>query len=445
MPFASKLFPFLKVIFTFFAVLKLSMITIRNHPSHSKYPRKNLKGGAQKIRMENLVDRKFSKTVQRFTSKIDFSECIFGKKHKEPSLPPSISQNNISTQSPAPSISPTIVTTQSPAPSIHPSISVILPNDESLGLFGWNVAIHENFMVICDVSYQWDEMKPSIYDTDGTFIANLVPPDSDRWDMFGFSVDISDSRIIVGSPQEDVPGSAYQFDAKGVFLQKLAAPDGEIGDLFGTSVAISKSNILIGAKNMRHGEGRAYFFDLDGILIQTLLPPVDTNVRVYSFGRNVAISDSHILIGKYDLNTNASCLFDITGQFITNLGLMTFDMSNSHIIFGARGEHGESGSAYLFDTNGALITKILPPEGDEYSSRFGYGVAISDKYIVISCFSSELGVYIYDLTGKYVKKLLPEEGALSLFGFSVATFGDKIVISSPSYNDEMDGKVFVYQ
>jgi len=80
-------------------------------------------------------------------------------------------------------------------------------------------------------------------------------------------------------------------------------------------------------------------------------------------------------------------------------------ISDTKIVVGARldDDHGsDSGSAYIFNTDGTYVTKITAPDGAT-TDRFGISVAISDTKIVVGAYAdddrgSDSGsAYIYDI------------------------------------------------
>ena len=116
--------------------------------------------------------------------------------------------------------------------------------------------------------------------------AKLLASDGAAADMFGASVAISGSTVVVGArrpgPPRDsplpFPGSAYVFTKPaggwtGTVNEsaKLLAKDGADGDRFGQSVAVSGSTVVVGApynhhsvktsKKSRKRPGSAYVFD----------------------------------------------------------------------------------------------------------------------------------------------------------------------------------------
>ena len=104
--------------------------------------------------------------------------------------------------------------------------------------------------------------------------AKLIASDGTAGDQFGFSVSVWGDLAIVGAHHDDDDGdrsgSAYVFqkdDSTGVWheIDKLTASDGETGDIFGTSVSVSGTTILVGALNddTENGvdSGSAYVFE----------------------------------------------------------------------------------------------------------------------------------------------------------------------------------------
>lgn len=139
--------------------------------------------------------------------------------------------------------------------------------------------------------------------------AKLTASDGEWLDAFGYSVAISGDTIVVGSFQDMVgfnasQGSAYVFvrPATGwvttrVDNAKLTASDGEPASLFGGSVAISGSTIVVGAI-----KESAYVFvrpshGWDGNLKQSAKLKASDSEQGDQFGQSVAISGDTIVVG----------------------------------------------------------------------------------------------------------------------------------------------------
>ena len=106
---------------------------------------------------------------------------------------------------------------------------------------------------------------------DFTQLKKIQASDAEAGDLFGYSVAVSDTRIVVGAYLENTgatgAGAAYIFDINGNQLAKIQASDAEASDLFGRSVAVSDTRIVVGAyleDTTANEAGSAYIFDING-------------------------------------------------------------------------------------------------------------------------------------------------------------------------------------
>ena len=144
--------------------------------------------------------------------------------------------------------------------------------------FGWSVAVSGSLIVVGAI-YDDDKGSNSgsayVFEkgADGavTQLAKLTAADGWGGDQFGYSVAVSGSLIVVSAIYDDDKGSAsgaaYVFEkgADGAVTQlaKLTAADGAASDLFGFSVAVSGSLIVVSAKyddDKGSNSGSAYVF-----------------------------------------------------------------------------------------------------------------------------------------------------------------------------------------
>ena len=146
--------------------------------------------------------------------------------------------------------------------------------------------------------------KVYVFDLEWNLISTLSSPDTESNKDFGCSIAVSGDHIVVGESIKKVDGkeragSAYLFTVEGELLQTYKAPVPEEGGRFGGSVAIRDDLILIGeweADVEDADEGRAYLYDTDGQLLQSL---ESTEVQVNSeFGHAVAISGETLVINQ---------------------------------------------------------------------------------------------------------------------------------------------------
>lgn len=246
----------------------------------------------------------------------------------------------------------------------------------------------------------------------------VVPSDGEAGDRFGFSIDIDNGIMVVGSRFADESGpssgSAYLFNAStGALIMELVPDDGVSGQRFGFSVAIDNGVAAVGAWNDSDNgpeSGAAYLFDAStGAQLFKLLPD-DGEAR------------------------------DRFGQFI--------DIDNGIVVVSAifNDDNGDdSGSAYLFNAStGGQIAKLLPDDG-EAGDNFGRSVGVSNGTVVVGAhrnddngFSSGSAYLFGALGGTQIAKLLPDDGAEGdEFGFAVAIDNGIVVVGAWGDNDNL--------
>jgi outer membrane protein assembly factor BamB len=286
---------------------------------------------------------------------------------------------------------------------------------------------------------------------------------------FGHSVATSDTTVVVGAPFEDVgtkvdAGKAYLFDATtGDLIGTLTSPGPLFEGLFGSSVAISGTAVVVGAPS----EDRAYVFDsTSGALITTLSSP---NPSGGGFGSSVAISDITVVVGApyEDDGTNGAAghayVFDATTgdriQTLTSpnpqpsgvfgLSVAVF-VDDATVVVGAPGET-VGGHAYVFDaTSGSLISTLISPS-PLAGGGFGSSVAISDTTVVVGAQSEPTGghVYVFEATtGDLIRTLASPDGqAGGGFGHSLAISDTTVVVGAPGEspgNAFASGRAYVF-
>lgn len=164
-------------------------------------------------------------------------------------------------------------------------------------LFGQKVVLDKDLLIVGTGNVEYglsDEMRVYIFEKEDsewqtkTEDAYLIPTTKHRFDRFGFSIDLLNDLIIVGSPgynygdTKSFSGRAYLFKRpnngwEGVINESLILePESPVEeDFFGYSVHIDQNNILIGAASSinnpysawHHSDiddlqpGKIYFFD----------------------------------------------------------------------------------------------------------------------------------------------------------------------------------------
>ena len=299
--------------------------------------------------------------------------------------------------------------------------------------FGTSVAVGNGRIVVGAYTDNSNQGSAYIFDLAGTQLAKITASDGAAGDYFGRSVAIGNGHIVVGANGDNsIQGSAYIFDLDGTELAKITASDGAANDQFGLSVAIGNGRIVVGAPFTRpdgsnyNASGSVYIFDLDGTQLTKI---IKTGAIIggtsEEFGYSVAVGNGRIVVGAGGDNTatGAIYIFDLDGtQLAAKItapesdaaALIFFGRSvaigNGRIVVGAYatddtalGNNSATGSAYIFDLNGTLLSKITASDAAE-SDYFGYSVAIGNGRIVagaIEGFGSSVGpfagsAYIYE-------------------------------------------------
>ena len=321
-------------------------------------------------------------------------------------------------------------------------------------------------------AYQDDSGRGSayVYNTDGTGELKIVASDAATSDWFGYSVAISDTKVVVGARRDDDlgdnSGSAYVYNADGTGEVKITASDGAIGDQFGWSVAISDTHIVVGTPDNDDAggdSGSVYVYNTDGtgeVKITASDGAADDN-----FGRSVAVSDTHVVVGAQGDNANQGSVYvynlDGTGEVkITASDGATDDdfglsvaVSDTHVVVGAQGDNANQGSVYVYNLDGTGEQKITASDGAQ-NDFLGSSVAISATKVAVGSPYNDEGstrnsgaVYVYNLDGTGEQKITASDGATNdQFGGSVAISDTKVVVGAPFNDDAGDnsGSVYVY-
>jgi len=269
-----------------------------------------------------------------------------------------------------------------------------------------------------------------------------TPSDGAAGDTFGHGVAISGGTVVVGAVGDDAgAGSAYIFERNqgGADnwgqVKKITASDRAAGDDLGHNVAISGDTIVIGAQlddDNGSNSGSAYIFE-----------------------RNQGGADNWGQVKKITASDGAAD--DNFGHEAT--------ISGDTIVVGAQldDDNGNnSGSAYIFERNqgGAdnwgQVKKILASDGAA-DDDFGHEVAISGGTVVVGADGDDAAAgsaYIFernqggaDNWGQAKKITASDRTAGDEFGYSVAIFGDTVVVGANLDDDNGNdsGSAYIFE
>lgn len=219
-------------------------------------------------------------------------------------------------------------------------------------------------------------------------VARLRAPDKSDFDLFGYSLALSGSNMMVGAYKKDMDagGAPTKTDAGAVyaykrlstgqwkFLQKLTASDGSANDWFGYAIAIDASYAIIAAS--QDGEdasgihslpmaGSAYIFRLgaSGTWLENAKLTASDRAEGDHFASSLDIRDDKILIGAY---------------------LANYNMSGSQM--------QDIGKAYIFERqsdNSWEEEQTLLAYDKAADDWFGFSVAIDGKTALIGAFAEK--------------------------------------------------------
>ena len=184
--------------------------------------------------------------------------------------------------------------------------------------FGFSVDISGTTLIASAPFHDQEKGAVYVYTLEGDeWIqqAKLQANDAFPKNRFGWDCAISADTIVVGAPLAAAPhrlsGTAYVFKRQGdVWAQvaKLAPHDGDGGDHFGVSVDVSESRAIVGADRdrdrLKDRHGSAYIFSAVGnAYTQEAKLTADEIQEGASFGFSVAIDVNRALVGAPSTDT----------------------------------------------------------------------------------------------------------------------------------------------
>jgi hypothetical protein len=299
----------------------------------------------------------------------------------------------------------------------------------------------------------------------GALLTTFVNPTPASIDYFGFAVAaVGTDRVLIGAYFDDAgvsdAGAAYLFSTNGTLMTTFVNPTPQSSDLFGYSLAgMGSDRVLIGASGDNTGAldaGTAYLFSTNGTLITTFTNP--TPATGDGFGRTVAaLGGDRVLIGAYGDDTGADSagvayLFNTNGTLLTTFtnptpavfdgfGFTVAAMGGDRVLIGTVwGNAGatDAGAVYLFSTNGALLSTFTNPTPAGFDNFGESVVAVGNDKVLVGAPNDDTGAtdtgsaYLFSTNGVLLASFnnpspVPGDG----FGNSVAALtGDQLLIGA---------------
>ena len=366
----------------------------------------------------------------------------------------------------------------------------------SNAFFGKSVKVHNNILVVGAYT------ESSNYTSDGaayifqninntwTQIEKLVPDTPVYNAMFGNSVSLNDSLIVIGAPSDMHNGNncgsitIYQHTSYNhwVLDTTIYSPTSNGNDYFGKVVDISENNMIlvsaIGTDSAGSNAGAVYLLkkiNNQWTIINTFLPPV-SNSSETNYGNAIAIRNNTILIGQEKANSSNGNIYlaqKINGEFkITrklnslssapNRRLGTSVALNDTFVFaGVVYSNYSGGVTYIHYKPSEVPTfTILPPETENDSLKFYFGISVNayEDFAIVGA----PGDYLYDTIDysgcAYIyhfennkwnlfQKLQPSDTVDKSFGTEVKIYKNYALVAAPSEdkNGPFSGIVYIFK
>ena len=298
-------------------------------------------------------------------------------------------------------------------------------------------------------------------------LTTFTNPTPAFFELFGGSVAaMGTDRVLISAGAAAGGGKVFLFNLNGTLLTTFTNP-GTAGNGFGGLggerglAAMGTDRVLIGAFDSYRGEpleqiGAAFLFSTNGTLLTTFTNPNPAKVQAFGWSLAAVGNDRVIISGLANINKpppypGGVYLFTTNGTLLTTFtnptpaihgefGVSLAVIEGNRVLIGASsvGPVG-AGVAYLFSTNGALLTTITNPVPAE-GINFGTAVAVvgSDRLLISATDAAATkgnggSAYLFTTNGTLLATFPnPTPAANDLFGWSVAAVGSSRVIIGAS-------------
>lgn len=257
----------------------------------------------------------------------------------------------------------------------------------------------------------------------------LTAPDTKPGDAFGQSISLTENHLIVGAPRNDAmgedSGAAYIYKRdKGAwrYQTKITASDGAAGDLFGISLDIDGSTIIVGADlhdKKAENAGAVYVYALEDkqwkqeakLMAHDAGDTDIFGVRVSLSGNTALISARRDDVEGVGIDAGSAYIFERhNGSWQQTLKLTSPDgaaddrfgrgvaLTNDTAIISAMNHDSngkDTGALYVYkkDTAGWNFTSKVIAKNSSPNDRFGWNVALSgDLAVITTPFRNSAGV-----------------------------------------------------
>ena len=323
--------------------------------------------------------------------------------------------------------------------------------------FGYSVAAVGSNRFLIGAPYNdtsvTDAGAAYLFKANGTLLTAFTNPNLTAGGLFGASVAaVGNDRVLVGVPNDNTgatdAGAAYLFGTNGTLLATFTNPTPAAYESFGFSLAaVGNDRVLISASysTVAAYAGAAYLFSTNGTLLTTFTNPVPSSYEFFGWSVT-AVGNDCVLVGTpFDANVGSAYLFRTNGTLLTTFtnptpapddrfGWSVAAMGSDRVLIGAiKDDTGarDSGAAYLFSTNGVLLTTFTNPTPQD-SAYFGRAVAaVGNDHVLIGAQNAG-AAYLFTTNGTLPTAFTnPPPVSGTTFGWSVAAAGgNRVLIGS---------------
>ncbi|MEO7676633.1 MAG: hypothetical protein ABIV39_07730 [Verrucomicrobiota bacterium] len=306
-----------------------------------------------------------------------------------------------------------------------------------------------------------------LFRTSGTLLTTFTISDPAAGGFGNPLVAVGDDRVLISAYNYGTTaqnGRAYLFRTNETLQTTFTNPNPARVQAFGLSVAaLGSDRVLIGGlADLNIGApylGAVYLFSTNGAVLNTFTNPTPAEVNSFSISV-AAVGNDRVIIGAPDANTGANragvaYLFSTNGTLLTtftnpvpvasdSFGFSLAAVGSDQVLIGAIADGGgaSGGAAYLFSTNGTLITTFTNPT-PAARDNFGQSVAaVGTSRVLIGANSDDTGAlntgaaYLFSTNGTLLTSFTnPTPAVADVFGFVVAAVGKDQVLIGALFGD----------
>ncbi|MBO6517403.1 MAG: T9SS type A sorting domain-containing protein [Bacteroidia bacterium] len=351
--------------------------------------------------------------------------------------------------------------------------------------FAGAIDIWKNQLIIGSFQSDRNPERVDIFEQDSFGVWNsstsLELTQSGRRREFGRAVTIYGDYAVVGTPRDGSglqdSGSCYVYHKTGAhnweLIQKLVPENPRPSAQFGSQVNLTDSFLMVSSPDENNSAGAVYLFRLDKSLgtftqIQRLTNPF--NSITARFGLEIESNPNHLVVSTrndsvylYQRNDQGDFEFDsVLASPTSDYEFFGYDLALENDVLAIAAPYQSYGSPpwrpdslfragivylYKYDEGSWVPVKELVPPTKRYLGYFGSDIHLRDKRLVIGTGQDTGVVYVSDRkNGQWViSDSIIQDHRIDWdgFGLRVAHNGSTLVVGAPYHSHDSANKNFV--